>query len=106
MWSASGAPLKRRSAQPSSSALICLPYRVVAGVVRTNVVSPAHVPSQEITRMDRLTLWLHLVSLAAYFGGTLAFVLVMLPIVDRIESHDERLHVLTALLARLNPLLI
>jgi hypothetical protein len=56
--------------------------------------------------MDRLTLWLHLVSLAAYFGATLAFVLVMLPAVERIESHEERLQVLTAMLKRLNPLLI
>jgi hypothetical protein len=56
--------------------------------------------------MDRLTLWLHLVSLAAYFGATLAFVLVMLPAVERIESHEERLQVLTAMLKRLNPLVI
>ncbi len=56
--------------------------------------------------MDRFTLWLHLVSLAAYFGATLAFVVVMLPVVDRIESHEERVRILTGLLARLNPLLI
>lgn len=56
--------------------------------------------------MDRLTLWLHLISLAAYFGATLAFVIVMLPIVDQIEPHEEKLRVLTGLLARLNPLLI
>ena len=56
--------------------------------------------------MDRLTLWLHLVSLAAYFGVTLAFVLVMLPAVERLDSHDARLRLLGALLARVNPLLI
>jgi len=56
--------------------------------------------------MDRLTLWLHLVSLAAYFGATLAFVFVMLPAVERVEAHDERLQVLTAMLKRLNPLVI
>jgi hypothetical protein len=56
--------------------------------------------------MARLTLWLHLVSLAAYFGATLAFVLVMLPAVERVEAHDERLRVLSAMLERLNPLLI
>jgi hypothetical protein len=56
--------------------------------------------------MDRLTLWLHLMSLAAYFGATLAFVLVILPAVERLESHEERLRMLTAMLERLNPLLI
>jgi hypothetical protein len=56
--------------------------------------------------MDRLTLWLHLTSLAAYFGTTLAFVLVMLPAVERLESHEERLRVLTSMLKRLNPLII
>ncbi|TMA71929.1 MAG: hypothetical protein E6J72_21090 [Deltaproteobacteria bacterium] len=56
--------------------------------------------------MARVTLWLHLTSLAAYFGATLAFVLVMLPTVERIESHEERLRVLAAMLRRLNPLLI
>jgi len=56
--------------------------------------------------MDRLTLWLHLISLAAYFGATLAFVLVMLPMVERLETHEERLRVLTAMLKRLNPLVI
>ncbi len=56
--------------------------------------------------MDRLTLWLHLTSLAAYFGATLAFVLVMLPAVEHLESHEERLEVLTSMLKRLNPLLI
>ncbi len=56
--------------------------------------------------MDRLTLWLHLTSLAAYFGATLAFVFVMLPAVERVESHDERLRLLTTMLQRLNPLLI
>jgi hypothetical protein len=56
--------------------------------------------------MDRLTLWLHLVSLAAYFGATLAFVLVILPAVERLESHEERLRLLSAMLQRLNPLLI
>jgi hypothetical protein len=47
-----------------------------------------------------------LTSLAAYFGATLAFVLVMLPAVERVESHEDRLRLLAALLARLNPLLI
>jgi hypothetical protein len=56
--------------------------------------------------VDRFTLWLHLTSLAAYFGATLAFVLVMLPAVERLESHQERVRLLTSLLARLNPLLI
>ena len=56
--------------------------------------------------MDRLTLWLHLTSLAAYFGATLAFVLVMLPAVERLDSHEERLRVLTSMLKRLNPLVI
>src|SRR5262245_37473855 len=56
--------------------------------------------------MDRLTLWLHLMSLAAYVGATLAFVLVMLPAVERVRSHEERLELLTTLLARLNTLLI
>jgi hypothetical protein len=56
--------------------------------------------------MDRLTLWLHLISLAAYFGATLAFVFVMLPAVERVEAHEERLQVLTAMLKRLNPLVI
>lgn len=56
--------------------------------------------------MDRVTLWLHLVSLAAYFGATLAFVLVMLPAVERLESHEERLKLLATMLQRLNPLLI
>ncbi|HEY2385868.1 MAG TPA: hypothetical protein VGK30_02820 [Candidatus Binatia bacterium] len=56
--------------------------------------------------MDRLTLWLHLVSLAAYFGATLAFVFVMLPAVERVEAHEERLQILTAMLKRLNPLVI
>src|SRR5437870_7909842 len=56
--------------------------------------------------MDRFTLWLHLISLAAYFGATLAFVLVVLPAVERLDSHQERLQLLTTILARLNPLLI
>lgn len=56
--------------------------------------------------MDRFTLWLHLVSLAAYAGATLAFVVVMLPAVERAGSHQERLQLLTRMLARLNPLLI
>jgi hypothetical protein len=56
--------------------------------------------------VDRLTLWLHLVSLAAYFGATLAFVLVMLPAVERLDSHEDRLRVLTTALSRLNPLVI
>ena len=56
--------------------------------------------------MDRLTLWLHLTSLAAYFGATLTLVLVMLPAVERLESHDERLRLLSSMLARWNPLII
>jgi hypothetical protein len=56
--------------------------------------------------VDRFTLWLHLTSLAAYVGATLAFVVVMLPAVERLDSHEQRLQLLTALLARLNPLLI
>src|SRR5262245_10369161 len=56
--------------------------------------------------MDRVTLWLHLTSLAAYFGATLAFVVVILPAVERLESHEERLRLLSAMLQRLNPLLI
>jgi hypothetical protein len=51
-------------------------------------------------------LWLHLTSLAAYFGATLALVLVILPAIERVESHDERLRLLAAMLERLNPLLI
>jgi hypothetical protein len=56
--------------------------------------------------VDRLTLWLHLTSLAAYFGATLTLVLVMLPAVERVEAHDERLRLLSAMLARWNPLII
>jgi hypothetical protein len=56
--------------------------------------------------VDRLTLWLHLTSLATYFGATVAFVVIILPAVERLESHEAKLHVLTALLSRLNPLLI
>jgi hypothetical protein len=56
--------------------------------------------------VDRVTLWLHLASLAVYVGATLAFVVVVLPAVERIDSHDERLRLLTSVLARLNPLLI
>lgn len=51
-------------------------------------------------------LWLHLVSLAAYFGATLAFVLVVLPAVERLDSHHDRLRLLTLILTRLNPLVI
>jgi hypothetical protein len=56
--------------------------------------------------VDRLTLWLHLLSLAAYVGATLAFVVVILPAVERAESHTERLQLLTRILGRMNPLLI
>jgi hypothetical protein len=56
--------------------------------------------------VDRLTLWVHLTSLAAYFGATLALVVVILPAVERLPSHEERLRVLVAVLARLNPLII
>lgn len=56
--------------------------------------------------MDRFTLWLHLVSLAAYFGATLAFVVVVLPTVERLDSHEQRLRMLAVALSRLNPLAI
>lgn len=56
--------------------------------------------------MARLTLWLHLLSLAAYFGATLSLVIVVLPLADRQPSHPERLALLAAALARVNPLVI
>jgi uncharacterized membrane protein len=56
--------------------------------------------------MDPLLLWLHLLSLAGYVGATLTLVVVILPATARIEEHRERLTVLTAALARWNPLMI
>ncbi len=56
--------------------------------------------------MDQFLLWLHLLSLAGYVGATLALVLVILPATERLESHQERLSMLTSTLARLNPLII
>lgn len=56
--------------------------------------------------MDRFILWLHLLSLAGYVGATLALVLVILPATKRLDSHQERLTMLTGTLARLNPLII
>jgi hypothetical protein len=56
--------------------------------------------------MDRFLLWLHLLSLAAYVGATLTLVLGILPAVERIEEHRDRLTFLTGALARLNPLVI
>lgn len=56
--------------------------------------------------MDQFIVWLHLLSLAAYVGATLALVVVILPTVERCGSHHERLAMLTSTLARLNPLII
>ncbi len=56
--------------------------------------------------MEHFILWLHLLSLAAYVGATLALVVVILPAVERLETHQERLTMLTGTLARLSPLII
>ena len=56
--------------------------------------------------MDRILLWLHLLSLAAYVGTSVAFVLAILPMIERLESHDLRLRMLAAVLQRLNPFVI